>query len=190
MGWWDEKSILFKAANNDFLLYDVVQQAFSPFLTQPQIANAFAAAGITDDPAQASACCVWNGRENDVYVTDAQKRWQAVEAYLFHVQRPDGGLKLISPRFKFEWSDHFDAAGTRYVYSGREPGLGSSGVFLRDLATGSHLTLVPDDGGRTFSVPQFYRDGVIFMRRNAPWRVDLTGSIVTRLFPPESSAVE
>jgi hypothetical protein len=44
------------------------------------------------------------------------------------------------------------------------------------------LTLVADDGGNTFSIPQFYRDGVLFTRSNILWRVDLTGSNVTRLF--------
>jgi hypothetical protein len=90
--------------------------------------------------------CGWNGRENDSFLTDTQKRWSALESFLIKVERPRGTLRVLSRAFKFEWSDHFDPTMTYDLYSGLKAGDGSSGVFLRDLAGNTNRTLVaPDD---------------------------------------------
>jgi hypothetical protein len=185
-GWWDNHTILFKGTNNDFLLYDVAAKTTSTFLNQNQISKAFSEAKLTDKPTTANAFLVWNGRENDVFLTDTHNRWLATNSYLFKAERPAGALKLVSRDFKFEWSDHFNSAETLYLYSGREAGQRSSAVLLRDLIAGTNWALVPDDGGKAFSIPQFYGDSVIYVRSNKLWQVDLSGANMTRLFPPES----
>jgi hypothetical protein len=96
---------------------------------------------------------------------------------------PGGKLKLISPRFKFEWLDHFDPNWHYFVYTGRESGKASDGLFLRDLATGTNRVLVPSAGGTYFSLPGLYRGSVIYLRSNAFWRINIDGSKNVKLFP-------
>jgi hypothetical protein len=93
---------------------------------------------------------------------------------------------LIDPHFKFEWSDHFDATGNYYLYSGRDAGQTNSAVYLRDLKTGRTRELVPPDANHTndFSIPQFHGQEVIYVRSNALWEIGLEGSGNRRLFPP------
>jgi hypothetical protein len=108
----------------------------------------------------------------------------AVESYLIKVGRPGATLSLISTNFKFEWSDHLDSTASYYLYSGRDSGQASSAVFLRDLRNNTDRPLVPSDGGGYFSIPRFYREGVIYVRSNMLWRIDFNGSNQTRIFPP------
>jgi hypothetical protein len=140
------------------------------------------------DPSKTRAFAIWNGRENDFYLTDTHQKWLAAESYLIKLERPDGRLRLLFPRFKFEWSDHLDAAGRQYLYSGREAGEGSDGVFLRDLDSGTNRVLVAPDAEKHFSLPRFYRDSVIYVRSNAVWRIGLDGANNVKLFPPAQPA--
>jgi hypothetical protein len=183
-GWWDENQIIIKDPTNNFVLYDVRTQKRSPLWTAAQVAEFFDKMNIPGDPAAASLFSIWNGKENDFYLTDLHKKWLAVESYLIKVERPGAALKLVSRSFKFEWSDHLDPTGTWYVYSGRQSGQASSAVFLRDLRNNTDRTLVPSDGGGYFSIPRFYRDGVIYTRSNMLWQISLDGSNQARLFPP------
>ncbi|HKX62018.1 MAG TPA: hypothetical protein VJS65_09235 [Verrucomicrobiae bacterium] len=91
-------------------------------------------------------------------------------------------MKRVS--IKFEWSDSFDATGQFYIFTGRRSGEGSSAVRMRDLRSGRETVLVPDDGAKRFSLPNLYRNDVIYVRSNALWRISLTGSNAVRLFPP------
>jgi hypothetical protein len=95
---------------------------------------------------------------------------------------------LIDPRFKFEWSDHFDASGSYYLYSGRERGQTNGAVYVRDLRARTTRELVPPDTNRTndFSLPNFYGTDVIYIRSNSLWRIKLDGSQNRRLFPPQA----
>jgi len=120
IGWWDIQRILIKDTNNDFALYDVEARKTSVFLPLQQLQKSFLEAGITNDPGAANAFFMWDGHQNDFYLTD-NNRWSAEESYLIRIERP-GRLKLLDPHFKFEWSDHFDASGSYYLYSGRTPG--------------------------------------------------------------------
>jgi hypothetical protein len=172
--------------NADFLLFDVTTEVFSPFVTVRQIANFLVTNGISEDPKLARAFFIRNGLENDFYLTDANQKWLAEESFLIKVQRPDGRLRLLSPSFKFEWSDHFDATGRYYLYSGRGAGNASDGVFVRDLQTGTNLVLVAPDANKYFSLPRFYGDSAIYFRSNALWRINLDGFGNTRLFSPEA----
>ena len=95
---------------------------------------------IAEDPAKARAFFIWTGRENDFYLTDTHQRWLAAESFLIKVERPYGRLKLLASRFKFEWLDQFDPTGRYYLYSGRESGSASDGVFLRDIQSGTNRT--------------------------------------------------
>ncbi len=104
---------------------------------------------------------------------------------MLKLERPDGSLKLLFGRFKFEWSDHLDPAGRHYLYSGREAGKASDGVFLRDLASGTERVLVPPEGNTDFSLPHFYGESAIYIRSNALWRVNLDGSNTVKLFPAD-----
>jgi hypothetical protein len=185
IGWWDSQRILVKATNNDFLLYDVEARKTSRLLSLQQLNAFYVGAALTNDPARATPFFMWNGRENEFYLTDGNKRWSAAESFLFKIDRPGGTLKLLDPHFKFEWSDHFDAAGKLYLYSGRKAGETNSAVYLRDLQTGRVRELVPPDPNHTnaFSIPTFHGEEVIYVHSNALWRIGLDGSNHRRLFP-------
>jgi Tol biopolymer transport system component len=124
------------------------------------------------------------GGGHQFFLTDNHQRWLAKESYLLRLKRPGSELELVNPKFKFEWSDHFDATGSNYAFSGREAGQGSSAVYLRNLATGETRTLVEDNGTKLFSLPNFYGTNVIYSRSNQLWRVDFTGRNHERVFPP------
>lgn len=183
-GWWADDTILVLNTNNDFVLYGVKTKQAIPFVGFSQIAALLRQNDIPENSSKAQAFSAWNGRDYDFYLTDGHQRWLAQESYLIKVERPNGTLKLLSRRFKFEWSDHFDPTGRYYLYSGREAGERSSGVFVREMASGTNRTLVKSDGGQYFSIPQFYQDSVIFIRSNALWRIHLDGTQNLRLFPP------
>ena len=126
---------------------------------------------------------IWNGRENEFYLTDTHKKWQATNSFLAKIERPNGGLKLLARDFKFEWSDHLDASGSLYLYSGRTDGDRSDAVLLRNMKDNTETTLVASDGTKLFSIPRFYGHSAIYVRSNMLWRIDLNGSNNTRLFP-------
>jgi len=189
-GWWDEQTIVIKTSGNDFLFYDVAAGETKPFLSLGQLVDFFTKAGIAEDATNANFIASWNGRGYNLFLTDTHKRWQAAESYLIRVEPPGATLKLVAAKFRFGWSDRLDATAKYYVYSGREPGAGSSGVFLRDLENNTERTLVAADGGKQFSTPRFYHDGVTFTRDNRLWWIDLNGANRKRLFPPPDAAPE
>ena len=183
-GWWDNTHVLVQTTNVDFTLYDVSAETTTPLIATAQIAALLREHGISEDPKKAGAFFNWNGRENDFYLTDAHQKWLAAKSFLIKVERPNGRLKLLSPSFKFEWSDHFDPTGRYYLYSGREAGDASDGVFVRDLQSGTTNVLVSANSNKSFSIPMFYGDSVIYIRSNVLWRINLDGSNNIRLFPP------
>ena len=187
MGWWDDENLILKDSNNDFVLYHMTTRAQAPLLSSRQITAFLRENDLEDDSCglpDVMLFSIWNGRENDFYLTDTYKKWQAAQSCLVRVERPGATLRLISRDFKFEWSDHLDATGRYYVYSGREPGHTNSAVYLRDLQSNTQRTLVPPDDDTYFSLPRFYHEGVIYVRSNMLWRIDLNGSNATHLFPP------
>ena len=189
-GWWDERSMVIKDSTNNFILCDAITAKMSPLLSSAQVAGFFDKMHIAADPATANLFWIWTGKENDFYLADLQKKWQAVESFLIKVGRPGATLSLISTNFKFEWSDHLDSTANYYLFSGRDRPKASSAVFLRDLRNNADGTLVPSDGGDYHSIPRFYREGVIYVRSNMLWRIDLNGSNQTRVFPPPETQPE
>jgi hypothetical protein len=183
-GWWNNTQLLVLTTNRDFVLYEVRQKTISPLISLEKLATFLKEARILDDPKKTQSFAIWNGREDDFYLTDTHQKWLADESFLIKVQRPDGGLKLLHPRLKFEWSDHLDPTGRYYLYTGRESGDRSDGVFLRDLETGTNRVLVAPSTNHYFSIPRFYRDSIIYVRSNALWQISLNGSNNVRLFPP------
>ena len=181
--WWDNTGLLLKTTNSDFVLYGVRDRSLSPLVPFQKLASLLKENGVTEDPKQAQAFAIWNGRENDFYLTDTLKKWSAEESFLIKVERPDGRLRLLSPHFKFEWSDHLDPTGRWYLYSGRESGDSSDGVFMRDLVTGTNQVLVAGTTNQYHSIPRFYGDSVVYVRSNALWQTSLDGSKSVRLCP-------
>jgi hypothetical protein len=167
----------------DFVLYGVRDRSLSPLIPFQKLAALLQENGVTEDPKQAQAFAIWNGRENDFYLTDTLKKWSAEESFLIKVERPNGRLRLLSPHFKFEWSDHLDPTGRWYLYSGRESGDSSDGVFMRDLVTGTNRVLVAGTTNRYHSIPRFYGDSVVYVRSNALWQTSFDGSKSVRLCP-------
>jgi hypothetical protein len=185
--WWDEKNVIVKTTNNDFVLYNVITRTNAGFLSAAAIRDFATRMALVElDPGKANLFSVWNGTQNVFYLTDTHKRWLAGESYLVRLERPGPVLRLVTNGFKFEWSDHIDPGGKHYVYSGRESGEASSAVFLRDLETGLTRTLVPDDGAKQFSMPAFYADTIIYSRSNALWQIGLGGLNGRRLFPSDN----
>jgi hypothetical protein len=182
-GWWDNQRIVMRAKNNDFVLFDVLSGTSSPLLTASNIVTFLDEHNVEHQNQRPAPLLTWNGRDFEFYVTDRHRKWSAEESFLLKVVRPDARLSIVTPNFKFEWSDHFDPSQRFYVYSGREAGQRSDGVFLRDLETGKERTLIEPQGERRFSIPHFYKDSVLYLRSNAVWRVGLNGSNNVRLFP-------
>jgi hypothetical protein len=183
-GWWDSRTILALTTNNDFVAYDVQTGQSAPILSSKRIAGFFKENAMPDDPAKARTFMIWNGQGYDFYLTDTNEKWKANKSYLIKVGRPDAKLRLIARQFKFEWSDSLNPSGRYYLYSGRQPGEASNGVFLRDLQNGTTRTLVEPTSEKYFSIPRFYKDGVIYVRGAALWRINLDGAHNLRLFPP------
>ena len=182
--WWDNTQILVRTTNCDFVLYDVGAKTTSSLLTLEKLATFFKDRNISDDPRKTQTLTIWNDRENDFYLTDTHQEWLADESFLIKLERPDGRLKLLSPRFKFGWSDHLDRTGRYYLYTGRDSGDASDGVFLRDLEYGTTRVLVSPTTNKYFSIPRFYRDSVIYVRSNSLWQVSLDGASHVGVFPP------
>jgi hypothetical protein len=183
-GWWNATSIVIKDPKNNLILYDVVSRKTSVLVSAGQITRFLNDAQISEtDVSGANLFCVWNGHEDDFYLTDTREMSESAVSFLAKVEKPKAKLKLLLREFKFEWSGHFDPTGTYYLFNG-ESGQTSSGVFLRNMTNGTTTTLVEPDGSRDFSIPRFYRETVIYMRNNELWQVDVNGSKQSRLFPP------
>jgi len=128
---------------------------------------------------------MWTGHEDEFYLTHGNHRWSAVESFLGKIERPNGNLKMVDPHFKYEWSDHFDASGSYYLYSGRKGGETNDAVYLRDLKTQQMRVLVKSGSNNdAFSVPQFYGSNVIYLHSNAIWEIGMEGNNNHRIFPP------
>jgi hypothetical protein len=182
-GWWDKQNILLLNQTNDFLLLDVVSERTSLLLAGTNVLAFLDQNHVDHQGQRPTPFLEWNGREYECYVADTHRKWQATNSFLLKLQRPDAGLTLVAPDFKFEWSDHLDAQ-RHYVYSGRERGQGSDGVFLRDLEAKTEKTLVEPNNANFHSVPNFYGPNVIYVRSNQLWSIDFNGSNNVRLFPP------
>jgi hypothetical protein len=198
--WWDNTHIVLRETNHDILVFDVEKRTASLLVSADDIQTFLKSNGVAigpkhdqtmqasgqkiSFPPRADPFAIRNGRENDFFITDLHQRWLAEESFLLGLERPAGRLKLISQAFKFEWSDHFTPNRHYYLYTGRESGKGSDGVFLRDLAAGTNRVLVAPAGAAYFSLPGFYKDSVIYLRSNVFWRINLDGSENVRLFPP------
>jgi hypothetical protein len=178
LGWWDEQKILFKDKLNNFGLYDVTMRKAETVITATDISKSLRQFGLPDDPTRVTALCHWNGRDNDILFTlENEKNWG--QSFLLKAERKDLSLKLLYRDFKFQWSGHFDADLTHYVYQGESRGSGkggNGGVYLRNLTNNTTLTLVEPDNGGQYSLVRFCDDGVIYWRKKLLWRVDLNGS--------------
>lgn len=183
-GWWDNTHIVFKIPGDDFVLYDVTSGGTSHFLSQTSLSAFFQNANLTNLPSSANFFSEWNGTNYDFYLTDKHRKWLATNCYLAKMDRANTNLEMVARDFKFGWSDHLNEAGNLYLYTGREPGQDSDGVFLRDVKTGRTQALVASTTNKTMCIPHFYRDSVIYVRSNAVWQIGTNGSNSVRLFPP------
>ncbi len=185
LGWWDNSNIIVRDTNDNLILYDVPSGKTTDFLSAARLTKFLEEMQIWDErPGAVSLLCDWNGRENEFYLADTEKRLQAGTSFLIKIERPGAALKLLNREFKFEWQGELDRAGTRYVYSGRLPGQGISGVYLRDVTAKTNRMLVIPDNDTAFTHPRLFRDSLIYLKSNMLWRIDLNGSNRTRLFPP------
>jgi hypothetical protein len=182
-GWWSDHQIVMLTDSNDFSLFDVVTGISSPLLSASTITSFLDEHHLNHKGQRPAPMLTWNGHEYEFYVTDGQKRWSAAESFLLKVTRPDARLSVVKPTFKFEWSDHINPSQQYYVYTGREIGQRSDGVFLRNMQTGTDITLVEPLGEMRMSIPQFYKHSVLYLRSNALWSVGMNGSNNVRLFP-------
>lgn len=180
-GWWSTNTLVTFEPSSDFMAFEVPSRRSLPLLKREVIEEFFQHSNLSADPAKARIFTSWNGREYDFYLTDTNEKWKANESYLIKLERPGGTMRLVAPRFKFEWSDSIDATGRYYLYSGREAGDRSDGVFLRDLRDGTTRTLVEPTQEKYFSIPRFYGDSVIYVHSSAIWRIQLDGARQERL---------
>jgi len=187
-GWWDNQHMVVKTPDHSFMLFDAVTGTTNGLLSAAQVQSFLEESGVREvKNSSISLFRVWTGSSNQFYLTDAHQRWLAKESFLAKLSSPGPGLEMVAPEFKFEWSDHLDSSGSYYVFSGRESGQASAAVFVREVRTGDTRTLVPDNGEKRFSLPNFYGTDIIYVRSNRLWRVDVNGSGHTQLFPPVES---
>ena len=185
-GWWDGQSIVLKTSANDFILYHVPTGTVSNSISFTTF-TAFLA-GLNDPEARAAEAWmfpVWTGKERHLYLSKARADWPDGTSYLVKIQPPSATLELVITNFLPEFPNHIDPTETWQLYSGTGSSYRGNGVFLRELRTGATRTLVPGDptSSPRPSIPNFYDDTVIYIRDNALWQIDLTGSNNTRLFP-------
>lgn len=180
IGWWDRDVVLTWTRAEGARLVDVQAGTQTLLIDVAAITGLLNQAGIPVDPAHLSIFLPWTG--GDLYFTG--QRFEAETSYLVKYHRADGTLELLSPDFQFGISDSFDRRGLYYLYCGRESGVGSDGVFLRDVRTGEERTLVAPAGERIFSAPFFHDERVVYRRTNELWSINIDGTNHRRLFPP------
>lgn len=187
-GWWDDIHLLFTTTTHDLALFDVVTEQTSPLLRADEIETFLKESNVSTNVTRdrLKPFAMWDGKNYQFYFTDTHNRWLATNSILAKIEKSSGKLKMISPHFKFEWSDHFDPSGRYYLYSGRDKKNGDKigAVFVRDLATDTTRTLVEDCNNGQFSLPHWYKDTVIYIRSNVLWQITLTETNATQLFPP------
>lgn len=185
LGWWDEEHILFKDKLNDFDLFDVTTHKTNTVFAAAAISRCLQDLRLRGEPADVTAKSHWNGRDNDILLTDA-KEMNSGRSFLLKADQKDLSLKLLYRDFEFQWGGNLDSDCTHYVYAGEsgQPGQGGNGgVYLRNLTNGTTLTLVEPDNGGQYSIPRFYDSGVIYKRKRILWKVDLDGSNNEPLIP-------
>lgn len=182
IGWWDNETFLL-SRNGLVHLVGLDGRERLLFGTN-DVATILARQGLAPFERNPNPIAYWAGDRFEFFLTDTHKRWSAEASVLLKINRPDGRLELVDPRFKFEWSDHFDPTARHYLYTGREAGDRSDAVLVRDLVTGSEQPLVPTTGAKVFSIPNFYGDRILYVRSNQLWSVGMDGSTPRPLFPP------
>jgi hypothetical protein len=80
----------------------VRSKVISPLISSATLGRYLEESKLTLGTSGPHTFSIWNGRENDIYLTDLHEKWLAAESFLIKLERPDGRLKLLSPRFK--WS--------------------------------------------------------------------------------------
>lgn len=183
-GWWDESQIICRGSNGDWLLHDIHSHKQTSLLRSADLADFLGAHQITEGAQSFQVLDAWGGPAQRLYLSVQQNHWLASTAPLLSLSRVDRSLRLEHRMFKFEWSDHLDHTGQWYLYSGREVGQRSDGVYLRNLAGEPDQTLVRETGAPVFSMPRFSGDSVIYVRSNALWRVELGMNNPHQIFPP------
>ncbi len=184
MGWWDNRRIILRNSSREFVLYDIFSRDVRVLFTPLQLSGFFDRNKLEEDPRKMGAVPVWNGRENDFFLTDTYKSWLATNSVMIKIDRETEGLELLRKDFKHEWLGRLHPDGNLYVFNGREIGQGSASLYLRDLNSGKEAALIASNSFRHFSVPHFHGDEIIYQRSNSLWRVDLKGDNHRQIFPP------
>jgi len=190
IGWWDDQNIFYKDRDNNFSIYDVVNEKSVVLIRVERLAKKLQGSSNAK-AAEAEAFANWNGREYDFYLAEKEYEFRAKRSFLFKIERttPEPTLSVVAWDFKFEWGGHLNADGTQFLYQGESgaPGSGGNGgVYLRDLSDSSVRTIVPPDNRGQYAIPRFYSNEVIYFRNRTIWRIGLDGSDDTPLFPTNS----
>jgi hypothetical protein len=186
IGWWEDHSVLTWSHAEGIRLVDVETGTHTLLIGTAEVTSLLNHVGIADLD-NLYPFLWWNGGGYDLYFADFYQFSIAGVSYLVKYHRVDGRLELLFQNFQFEWSHSLDREGRYYVFSGREQGAGSDGVFRRDLRTGEERTLVAPTptGSRGSSIPVLRDERVIYRRTNELWSVSIDGTDRERLFPPD-----
>ena len=190
VGWWDEHTLLVHDEGNNLVLTDVTTHQTNTLLSAEATAEFMQKIGLPRGSADKGWWgSNWSGRGYDFFLTlESEKNWG--ESFLLKLDRSERTLKVVKRNFKSQHLGFLDAEATHYLYEG-ENGVrgrgGNGGVYLRDLSDDSLKTLVPPDNAGQYSLARFCGDGVIYIRKNVLWRVDLNGSNNAPLFQPGAS---
>jgi hypothetical protein len=185
-GWWSEQEILVHDRSNNFVAFDVTTRKTRPVLSPEMIQAFLVQNGLTNDGDVLRAMPVWNGKGYDFYFGPSAKidGLRQPDSFLLKAERNGPRLKLVCRDFHYQWGGCLDSTGTRYLFQGESgaPGRGGNGaVYIRNVADGKCVTVVPPDNGRQYAIPRFYKDEVVYFSKRALYRTGLDGQVNSRL---------
>jgi hypothetical protein len=185
-GWWSEQEILVHEGSNNFVAFDVTTRKTHPVFSTEMVREFLIQNGLTNRGDVLRAVPVWNGRSYDFYLGPSAKMdgLRGPDSFLLKAERSGPGLKLVSRNFRYQWGGSLDSTGTRYLFQGESgvPGRGGDGaVYVRNVADGKVVTVVPPDNGGQYAIPRFYGDEVVYFSKRALYRTGLDGQGNSRL---------
>lgn len=182
-GWWSDDEALFMDSKQNLILFNMKTLKPETLLSIDQI-NAFLKAnGLAATTAQFGIRQAWDGDHFEFYIVDEYYRTGL--GWLIKIDKPTRSLKLVDRNFPFHRTGKLNGKGTRYVYSGETNTGDGNAVIVYNIEARTSSTLVAGSATETYySLPNFYKDRIIYVQKQAIWSVNVDGSGRRQLFPP------
>lgn len=194
--WWDNQSIVLKTDAHSLIIYHVPSETVSNLIDTATLTTFLAR--LNESQATLDSAIIfsaWSGKTRQLFLSNVLSDAPS-NSFLARILAPSNKLQLLSTNLAPSWPITIDPTETWQVFTGD-----GHGVYLNELKTGLVRTLVDvlpagavllvgtsPTNAMTMEIhnisPNFYNDTVIYIRDNALWQIDITGSNNTRLFPP------